>query len=187
MPSLPRVVFEHFRKPQRKGQLEDPSARGEVSGRGPNSKIILEIAVADERISDAAFQTGRDRSCDAPLSLLGAYIVGRSLAEVEALDVQILGAHYGLVHEQLPLLLVAIEALTAAIADLRGQPSPYAFEGGVVCTCLNVREGRIRRAVRERKLETVRDVSFWTRACTGCRTCRTDIERIIKDERSKQA
>lgn len=183
MKPLPKIVFQHFREPQNLGALADPTAVGEVDGRGPDTKLRLFLQVEDGTVTDASFETVRDRASNAPLSLLTTMIKGRALAEVESLDVADIGEHFGLYEENLPMLVPAWETLQATLAALAGKPNPYAFEGGLVCTCLGVREGRIRRAIKERECRTVREVSFWTRACTGCRSCRGDIERMLGEDR----
>ena len=183
MRPLPKVVFDHFRAPRCKGQVEDPSARGEISGRSPDSRLQLCWRLdAAERIELVRFESEGDRGSDAPLSLLASELQGMSLEAAEALTAEQLAEAYGLGDEHLPMLLPAWELLQATLANQRGDPNPYAFEGGLVCTCLSVREGRIRRAIRERRLTTLSEVSFWTRACTGCRSCRPEILRLLKAE-----
>jgi NAD(P)H-nitrite reductase large subunit len=118
--------------------------------------------------------------------MTSCYVAGRSVAELERLSIEELGRAYTLNDEQIPMFVPAFEALQSALAALAGRPDPFAFEGGMICTCLNVREGRIRRSIRERRLKTVEDVAHWTRACTGCRSCRTDVQRILIDEERRK-
>ncbi|MBV9802938.1 MAG: (2Fe-2S)-binding protein [Solirubrobacterales bacterium] len=54
-----------------------------------------------------------------------------------------------------------------------------------VCTCMAVTQGEIVAAIRERRLESVREVGEHTRAGTGCGTCRADIRALL--ERFEQA
>lgn len=163
--------------------MKDPSGTGVVDGRSKDSKLTLFLRFDnEEKVEEASFQTKRDRASDAPLSMLTCLIKGKSLAELEALKVEEFGAVYELFGEQVPMLLLAFEAMHAAIANFRGLPNPYAFEGGVVCTCVSVREGRLRRVIRERELKNLQEVQHWTRACTGCRSCRPEVERIILEE-----
>jgi len=76
--------------------------------------------------------------------------------------------------------VIALEGLEAALAVSRGEPCPYVNEGKLICHCLWVREERIARNIRERRLRTVDEVRFWTRACSGCRSCRTDVEDLLQ-------
>lgn len=185
MPPLPPVVFDHFRNPRNEGPLEPADAVGCVEGRREDSRLRLFLRLGADRgrVDKASFVVEGDRSCRAGLSLVTCLIRGRALPEVQALTVEAVGREYGLEVENLPMLVPAVEALAAALAALRGQATPFADEGRVVCHCLFVREGRIRRAVRERGLRDIEDVQFWTRACTGCRSCRVEVQRIIDRER----
>lgn len=183
MRPIPEVVFQHFRRPHNKGAMKDPSGTGVVDGRSKDSKLKFHIRLdGDEKVEEATFETKRDRASDAPLSMLTCHIKGMSLPELDALTVEEFGAVYELFGEQVPMLLLAYEALQATIANIKGLPNPFAFEGGVVCTCVTVREGRLRRVIRERELKNLSEVQHWTRACTGCRSCRPEVERIIREE-----
>lgn len=187
MRPLPPVVFDHYRNPRNEGALDPADAVGCVEGRREDSRLRMFLRLgADRRIvDDASFLTENDRSCRASLSLVTSHIRGRPLVEVQALTVETVGAAFGLHDENLPMLVPALEALASAVAALQGAPDPFVREGRVVCHCLFVREGRIRRAVRERDLRTVEDVQAWTRACTGCRSCRIEVQRIVDAERRR--
>ena len=51
-----------------------------------------------------------------------------------------------------------------------------------ICYCFRVSEARIREAVRRLGLRTLAEVQRATGACTGCRTCRPDVEAILAEE-----
>jgi NifU-like protein involved in Fe-S cluster formation len=182
---LPPVVFDHFRNPRNEGRLAPADAVGCVEGRREGSLLRLFVRLSPDRalVEAATFEVEGDRSCRAALSLLTTAIRGRPLAAVEGLSVDALGAEVGLEGEGLPMLVPAHEALVAALAALRGRPDPFQREGRVVCRCLFVREGRLVRAIRERGLRSVEELQGWTRACTGCRSCRPDLERLLERER----
>lgn len=188
MRPLPPVLFEHFRSPQNEGPLDPADAVGCVEGRREDSRLRLFLRLGHDRqrVDAASFEVEGDRSCRAGLSLVTSMIRGLPLAQVEALTVEDVGAKYGLHLDNLPMLVPPLEALGAALAALTGAPDPFVRDGRVVCHCLFVREGRIRRAVRERDLRSVEDVQFWTRACTGCRSCRVEVERLIHLERRER-
>lgn len=184
MRAIPPIVFQHFRNPQNRGKPENTNGTGVVDGRMPDSKLLIHLAVEDGVVKASGFETEGDRSADAPLSLTTVFVVDRSIGELENLKIEELAAEYGMGPEHVPMFTPALEAVHAAVANFKGLPNPFRFEGGVVCTCLSVREGRIRRAIREHDCKTVDEVSHWTRACGGCRSCRPDIIKIIKSERS---
>ena len=52
-------------------------------------------------------------------------------------------------------------------------------EGAVVCTCFNVTDKEIERAIKENNLKTVDDVTNFTKAGGGCGGCREQIQQIL--------
>lgn len=185
MPAFPQVLVEHFRAPKNEAPLPGAHLVGEVEGRRVGSKITLFLTLdAGARVDRATFQVAGDTSCRAGLSLLTSFLPGRGLDELARLGIPEVAAAFGLGEEQHPMLLPPFEALRDALHRHRGEPSPYRQLGRLVCHCLQVHEGRIVRAIRERRLTTVPEVQFWTRACTGCRSCRVDIEALLARERA---
>ena len=75
------------------------------------------------------------------------------------------------------------EALEAAIANYRGETVQHdeEDEGRLVCRCFAIHENRLRRHIIENKLETVSDVTNYTKAGGGCTSCHADIQDIIDD------
>jgi bacterioferritin-associated ferredoxin len=51
----------------------------------------------------------------------------------------------------------------------------------IVCTCMEVYKQDIVKAIREKKLKTVDEVSEATQASTVCGGCRPVIEDILKE------
>jgi len=51
----------------------------------------------------------------------------------------------------------------------------------IVCTCMEVYKQDIVKAIREKRLKTVDEVSTATEAGTGCGGCRPVIEEILKE------
>lgn len=180
---LPPIVVDHFRRPRHEGALPGAQAVGEVEGRRPDSRLRLHLKVGPGQRVAVGYECVGDRSCVAALSLVATLVYRKPLPWVEALTLETVASEYGLDAELHPQLVPAVEALAAALASLRGEASPFAAEGEVLCHCLHVRRGRIERAVRERGLRTFAEVRAWTRACTGCRSCRVDIEQAIADAR----
>lgn len=181
--NLPTIVVEHFRAPRNEGPLPDAHLRGQVEGRRLGSRIALALRLDDQgRVERAAFQVQGDPSCRAGLSLLTSWLIGREAAGLAAAREEDVGAAFGLAAEQLPLLLPPLEALRDALWDPARGPSPFRAPGRLVCHCLQVHEGRIARAIRGRRLTTVPEVQFWTRASTGCRSCRPEVEGLLVRE-----
>lgn len=180
MRRLPAIVFQHFRNPQNLAAMPSAHAVGQIEGRKEESWARLYLRNDPVDRVQTSFQLQGDRSCVAGLSLTTSLINGWPLERVEQVTLESVAAAYGLAGELLPVLTPGVDALQAALANLRGEPSPFAADGELVCTCLHVRQGRIERAIRERKLKTVEEVRFWTAACSGCRSCRDDVEALIK-------
>ena len=181
MPPLPPVVFQHFRRPRNEGPLAPCDAVGRIEGRREGSwiELYLRLEAEPERRVAASYVFHGDRSSVAGLSLLTSVIAGWPLIDVERLTLDALGSSVELGREHLPMLVPAHDALRAALADLKGEPNPCAHEGELICHCLHVRRGRIERVIREQQLDSVEGVRRWTRACSGCRSCRPDIERLL--------
>jgi NifU-like protein len=161
--------------------LDPADAVGEIEGRQEESWIRLYLRDGPGGV-ETAFQLQGDRSALAALSLFTCHVNGKPLASLEQVSLESLAEAYGLGEHMLPMFLPAVEVLRATLAALRGEPDPFAGDGEQICHCLNVRRGRIVRLVRERKLRTIEDVRHWTRACTGCKTCREDVEDILAGE-----
>lgn len=181
MPALPKLVFQHFRDPQHLGPLSEPTAVGVMEGGRDGATIQFYLRVEPDQTVRVGFELKGDRSPVAALSLLTTYLDGRPLAEVEAVTVEDVAAHYGFDQELLPMLLRAHDALRTALAALRGDPDPFRADGDILCECLYVRRGRIERTIRERRLTTLAEVRHWTRACSGCRSCREDLEQLLRE------
>ncbi len=50
------------------------------------------------------------------------------------------------------------------------------------CYCTGVTRATVLAAVRTQGCRTVDEVQRATGACTGCRTCRPELERLLADE-----
>ncbi|RMG13760.1 MAG: hypothetical protein D6731_11550 [Planctomycetota bacterium] len=180
MRRIPPVVFEHFRAPRNERVLRPADAVGEIEGRFEDSRIRLYLRETRRGLR-AGFSLEGDRSAVAALSLLTSRLNGASRAEAEAWTIESLAASYGLDEELYPMLLPALDALAAALADLRGEPNPFAADGEQLCHCLNVRRGRLLRLARERDLRSLEAVRHWTGACSGCRSCRQEVEELLAE------
>jgi len=180
---LPKIVFQHYREPRNMGPLPDANARGEVDGRREDSKLRLSLRIADGRVVAARFELDLDKSAAAGMSLLTTWLEGKPLAEAEALTTEALAAAFDLHPEQQPMLVPPLEALEDALCDFHGRPSPFCDEGPVLCHCLHVRRGRLLRQIERRELRSVDELRFWTRACSGCRSCRAELQELLDDAR----
>lgn len=165
--------------------MADATARGEIEGLHEGQTLTLYIKMSPEgRVADASFTNSGDRSADASCSVLTTMIPGKTVAELERID--ILDIARRLDSDTPGVAAPAHDALRAAVAALKGEASPFAADGRLICHCFHVRDGRIRTAIREHGLASVEEVNRWTRACGGCRSCRPDIELIIDQEKDRK-
>jgi NifU-like protein len=183
---IPRELLEHFRSPRNKRPMPDATVKGEVEAGRENQRFTLYLRLSPDkaRVEDASFENDGDRQADASLSALTLVLKGKATSELDQVDVNDVAKVLGLLDAP-GAVIPAIEALKAALAALRGEANPYEAEGRLVCHCFHVREGRIRRTIQERELRSVEDVTRWTRACGGCRSCRSDIHLILEQERDR--
>jgi serine/threonine protein kinase/NifU-like protein involved in Fe-S cluster formation/bacterioferritin-associated ferredoxin len=179
---IPRLILEHFRNPRNKRSMPDATVAGTVEGRRAGEALTLYLKLEQGRVRDASFTNTGDRQSDPSCSVLTGLVRGKTVPELQAITVEELAARLESIDNP-GAATPAHEVLRAALAALRGEPSPFEHEGRLICHCFHVREGRIRRYVRERGLRSVDQVRSWTRACGGCRSCRPDLEVILEQER----
>lgn len=165
--------------------MPDATVSGAIEGPRDGQWLTLFLRLdAAEKILAASFTNDGDRQADASLSMLTLILPGKTIAEAEKLDVPDLAKPLEIA-DMPGAVMPALDVLRVVIARLRGVADPLGAEGRLICHCFHVREGSIRRAVRERGLKSVEEVTRWTRACGGCRSCRPDIHLIIDQERDR--
>jgi NifU-like protein len=185
-------VKDHFLNPRNVGEIKDPDAVGEVGNIvcGDALKLFLKIG-KDGRIADAKFRTFGCASAIASSSALTEIIKGMTVEEAQKVTnddiVRYLG---GLPDEKMHCSVMGRDALEAAIADYRGQkvekkPLAHDHEGTIVCKCFGITDEQIKRVVKENNLHTVEDVTHYTKAGGGCKSCHEDIEKLIQEAREE--
>ncbi|WP_449242337.1 Fe-S cluster assembly protein NifU [Desulfovibrio sp.] len=183
-------VMDHFLNPRNAGEMENPSAMGEVGSLACGDALRLFLKIDDNGvIQDAKFQTFGCASAIASSSVLTELLKGKTVAEAEKLTNKDIAAHLGgLPKEKMHCSVMGEEALAAALKNWRGEAAPApAAEGRLVCKCFGVTEETIRRAIRENDLKTVEDITNFTKAGGGCGECAPELEEILADERARMA
>lgn len=182
-------VLDHFRNPRNVGDIEDADGVGEVGSLACGDALTLKFKLgADGRIADVKFKTFGCASAIASSSALTEMVKGMTLDEAAAVTNQQIADYLGGLPEQkMHCSVMGREALEAAIENYRtGGTARKILEGRVVCNCFGITEDEIERVVRENSLETVEEVTNYTKAGGGCGNCKPDIEAIldrIKKER----
>lgn len=179
-------VKDHFLNPRNVGEVENPDGVGEVGSLACGDALRLSFKLDEnKRIKEVKFKTFGCASAIASSSALTEMIKGKTLEEAEKITNRDIAEYLGgLPEEKMHCSVMGREALSAAIANYRGQKvSKEEFE--VVCKCFGITDKEIERAVRENDLKTVEQVTYYTKAGGGCGLCHPKIEAIIERVRMK--
>ncbi len=178
-------VHDHFLNPRNAGQMDNPSAVGEVGSLACGDALKLYLKIEDDVITDAKFQTFGCASAIAASSALTEIIKGMKVedaAKIKNKDIaEFLG---GLPPEKMHCSVMGEEALEAAIRDYQGLPPLEHVDdhSPLICKCFGITENQIREAVRINGLKEVKDVTNFTKAGGACGKCKGLILDIIEDE-----
>jgi NifU-like protein len=186
-------VMEHFMNPRNVGEVENPDGVGEVGSMACGDALRLSFRLDDEgRIAEAKFQTFGCGSAIASSSILTEMIIGKTLEEAAQVTNEDIARELGgLPREKMHCSVMGREALEAAMIDHykrlgRGVPCHLLSQGVMICHCYSVTKDTIREAVLQHGLETVEDVTNYTKAGGGCGDCHHDIEHIIEECRQSK-
>ncbi len=194
-------VMDHFLHPRNVGEIPDPDAVGEVGNItcGDALKLFLKLDPTRTRIADIKFQTFGCASAIASASALTELAKGRTLEEAARITNDDIARYLGsLPEEKMHCSVMGMEALQAALANLRGEGSGHVTAGHdrergdydpdgldrVVCYCFSVTERRIREVVAANRLKTVDQVTHYCKAGGGCGGCRKEIQAILDSMQS---
>jgi NifU-like protein len=177
-------VKQHFLNPKNVGEIEEADAVGEVGSMACGDALKLSLKLDDnERIVDAKFQTFGCASAIASSSALTEMIIGKTLAEAEAITNEHIAEYLGgLPKEKMHCSVMGRDALEKAIACYRGDAEKK-VEGNIVCECFGVTDEQIRRAVIENHLKTIENVTDYVKAGGGCGNCHERIQELIDEIR----
>ena len=182
-------VIDHFLHPRNVGEIKNPDGVGEVGSLACGDMLRLTFKLDKEgRIADAKFKTFGCASAIASSSALTEIIKGMTLEQAEKVtNRQIADYLGGLPEEKMHCSVMGREALEAAIKNYRGISSPKReLEGKVVCKCFGVTENDIKRVVEENNLETLEQVTDYTKAGGGCGQCHEEIQKILDEMIAKR-
>ncbi|MFQ5862766.1 MAG: Fe-S cluster assembly protein NifU [Candidatus Brocadiales bacterium] len=175
-------VKDHFLHPRNVGEVPDADAVGEVGNIACGDALRLTLKLDNSRIVDAKFKTFGCGSAIAAASALTELVKGKTIEEAEKITNQDIADYLdGLPEEKMHCSVMGQEALEDAIANYRGFKKAPAEEGAIICKCFGVTDKRIERVIKENNLTTVDQVTHYTKAGGGCKSCHPDIQRIIDE------
>ncbi len=187
-------VYDHFFNPRNVGELPDADGVGEVGSMACGDALRLSFKLDDEgRIAEARFQTFGCGSAIASSSILTEMIKGLTLEEAARVTNEDIARELGgLPREKMHCSVMGREALEAAMIDYyrrRGKeiPCDLLSQGILVCHCFQVTRDTIREAILQNGLETIEDVTNYTKAGGGCRDCHPRIEELLAECRGQAA
>jgi NifU-like protein len=177
-------VRDHYLHPRNVGEITDPDGFGEVGNITCGDALRLTFKLDKKgKIADIRFKTFGCGSAIASASMLTELCKGKTVEEAAKItNKDIAEALEGLPQEKMHCSVMGQEALEAAVQFYKsgGKRAPAEKkEGAVVCTCFNVTDHEIERAIRENHLATVEDVTNFTKAGGGCGGCKEQIQEIL--------
>lgn len=179
------TVQDHFLHPRNAGAMADANAIGEVGSLACGDALKLFLKVENNIIVDAKFQTFGCASAIASSSALTEIIKGMSIEEASKVTNKEIAMYLGgLPQEKMHCSVMGEEALEAAIRNYKGLPPlKHEEEGKLICKCFGITDKQIQKAIRENNLQTVQEITHFTKAGGACSACIDDIAQILEAEK----
>jgi len=178
-------VRDHYLNPRNVGEIENADGVGEVGNITCGDALRFSFKLGpDGRIVDARFKTFGCGSAIATASILTEIVRGKTLEEAARITNKDIAQELGgLPKEKMHCSVMGQEALEAAIGFYKSGGKSTApkvkKEGHVICTCFGVTDKEIEQAIGENNLQTVEDVTHFTKAGGGCGGCQPQIQELL--------
>jgi NifU-like protein len=174
--------------PRNVGELDNPDGVGEVGSMACGDALRLSFKLDDEgRIAEARFQTFGCGSAIASSSVLTEMIKGKTLEEAAKITNEDIAAELdGLPREKMHCSVMGREALEAAMIDHykrlgRTVPCDLLAQEAILCHCFHVSKTTVKDAILNHRLETLEDVTNFTKAGGGCTDCHHELNDLLRD------
>lgn len=116
------IVMDHFANPRNMGDMEEPSAVGNVGNPACGDMMRLYLKIKDGVIVDAKFKTFGCGAAIASSSMLTEMLKGKTLKEaMEISNEEVVNALGGLPQAKIHCSVMAEEALKAAMNDFEAK------------------------------------------------------------------
>lgn len=180
-------VRDHFLNPRNVGEMPDANGIGEVGSLACGDALKLFLKINDQGIIEkATFQTFGCASAIASSSALTEIIKGKTVEEASKITNKDIAEYLGgLPKEKMHCSVMGEEALEAAIRNYKGLPPlSHDEEGKLICKCFGITDNQIIKAIRENNLQTIEEVTNFTKAGGACGTCLDAIGQILESEKN---
>ena len=177
-------MLDHFRNPRNVGSIENPDGEATVGSLACGDALKFQFRLgADGKIAEAKFQTFGCASAIASSSALTEMVLGKTLEEAKRITNKEIADYLGgLPPQKMHCSVMGREAMEAAIENYEtGKKTDRNLDSDVLCTCYNVSENEIRRVITENGLNTVEEVTNFTKAGGGCGQCKAKIRKILEE------
>ncbi len=175
-------VIDHYRNPRNVGKIDDATCVGQAGSLACGDSLKIYLKIKDGIVTDAKFQTFGCGSAVASSSILTEMIIGKPLDEVKKItNKDIADQLEGLPPEKMHCSVMGYEALEDALKGFVDLDEIVTAEEKekIICTCFDVSEAQILKAIKENNLKTVEDVTNFTKAGGACGKCKGQIKDIF--------
>ena len=184
-------VKEHFTDP--KNILEDEDnydedGKGEIGNAVCGDMMLLAIKVDKEKniISECKWKTYGCASAIASTSILSEMVKGMNLEDAYKIKpADITKQLEGLPNHKIHCSVLGDKALRKAIEDYY-ERNNIEFQSAdkedkVICSCLNITKGDIKKAVFESDIGSFDDLQEFTKISTGCGECEEEARFVLEE------